>query len=122
MEESEAVAWNIQPYFMNSGYAGICPKGIREYEYHMDGNTFHIGSTKLYDDPDTIRNLVKNAPHKGPLFLNIFLGTAIKDLPKLAVEIADNLKKNESAEGVEYFFLRSMDVAATFRAWKNIKI
>jgi hypothetical protein len=123
MEESEAVGWNIQPYVMNSGYAGTCPKGIREYEYHMDGETFHIGSVKLTNGAKTIRDLVKNAPQQGqPLFLNVFCGTAIVDLPQIVESVVKELKKSEIEDGVHYFFLRSMDMAATYRKWKGLSL
>lgn len=123
MEESEAVSWNIQPYVMNSGYAGTCPKGIREYEYHMDGETFHIGSVKLIDGADTIRSLVKNSPKQDqPLFLNVFCGTAVVDLPQVVENIVEELKNHENEDGIRYFFLRSMDMAATYRQWKGMSI
>ncbi len=120
MEESEAIAWRIQPYMMNSGYAGICPKGIGPYEYHMDGATFHIGSVKLNDDPGTIRKLVKNAPEDGPLFLNVFAGTAVKDVPLIVEKIAAELIAGETEENRRYFFLKSVDLAVTFRQWKKL--
>jgi len=121
MEESEAVAWNVQPYVMNSGYAGTCSKGIGEYEYHLDGETFHIGSVKLNNSAETIRELVKNAPVQGePLFLNVFCGTAVSDIPQIVESIAADLKESEIEDGVRYFFLRSMDMAATFRKWKGL--
>lgn len=123
MEESEAVAWNIQPYVMNSGYAGptsschsgLCHKGIGPYEYHMDNETFHIGTVKLDDNPETIRELVRNAPRKGPLFFSVFCGTAVKDIPALVEKVADTLRASEAEDGRQYFFLRSMDLAATYR-------
>jgi len=120
MEESEAIAWRIQPYMMNSGYAGICPKGIGPYEYHMDGETFHIGSVKLNDHPATIRNLVKDAPSQGPLFLNVFAGTAVKDVPLIVENIAAELNAGEADENRRYFFLRSVDLSATYRKWKGL--
>ena len=121
MEESEAIAWRIQPYMMNSGYAGICPKGIGPYEYHMDGETFHIGSVKMNDDPNTIRKLIKDAPDKGPLFLNVFAGTAVKDVPLIVETIAAQLSAGETGENKRYFFLRSVDLAATYRKWKRLE-
>ncbi len=122
MEESEAAAWNIQPYVMNSGYAGTCPKGIREYEYHMDGDTFHIGSIKLIDGPESVRDFVKNSPLEGPWFMSIFAGTAVVDLPQMVKDLADELKASESDDGVTYHFIRSMDLAATYRKWKGLTI
>ncbi|MCD6205553.1 MAG: hypothetical protein J7L22_07820 [Candidatus Marinimicrobia bacterium] len=121
MEESEAIAWRIQPYMINSGYAGICPKGIGPYEYHMDGETFHIGSVKLNDSAESIRKYVKNAPEEGPLFLNVFAGTAVKDIPLIVENVAAELKAGEKDENRHYFFLRSMDLAATYRKWNRLK-
>ncbi len=116
MEESEAVGWNVQPYVMNSGYAGICPKGIGPYDYHMDANTFHIGSVELVN-ADSIRRLVRQAPTKGPLFFSVFCGTAVVDQPTIVQSITEQLKQTESEDGVSYYFLRSMDLGATYRAW-----
>ena len=121
MEESEAVAWNVQPYVMNSGYAGTCPKGIGVHDYHMDDQCFHIGSVK-HTDAQSIRDRVKNSRGNSPLFLNIFCGTAILDLPKLVKDIAEDLWAGQSQEGVEYFFLRSMDMAATYRSFKGLPV
>ncbi len=121
MEESEAVAWNVQPYVMNSGYAGTCPKGIGVYDYHMDGECFHIGSSK-HTDAESIRKLVRSTPGKGPLFLNIFCGTAIIDLPEMVKDIAETLWSGQARDGVEYFFLRSMDLAATYRVSKGLQV
>lgn len=130
MGESEAVAWNIQPYVVNSGYDGLsisCPhgfrhKGIGPYEYHMDGETFHIGSIPLNDSAKSIRDLVRNTPVNKPLFLSVFCGTAKKDAPFLVKKVANNLKRSEHKEGRQYFFLRSMDLAATFRKLKGLSI
>jgi|AntAceMinimDraft_9_1070365.scaffolds.fasta_scaffold03281_5 hypothetical protein len=119
MEESEAVAWNVQPYVMNSGYAGICPKGIRPYEYHMDGETFHIGSVKLYNKSETILNLIENSPFNGPLFLNVFIGTAKTDLLGNLTKVVDELKSIEYKINKQFFFLRSVDLAATFRKYSG---
>lgn len=122
MEESEAVAWNIQPYVMNSGYAGICPKGIRPYEYHMDGETFHIGSVKLYDKSETIIELIDNAPHNEPLFFNVFVGTAKTDLLVNLEKVVEELKTSEEQIGKKFFFLKSADLAVTYRRLKEIAI
>ncbi len=121
MEESEAVAWNVQPYVMNSGYAGTCPKGIRVDDYHMDNECFHIGSIK-HTDAGSIRERVKNNPGEGPLFYNIFCGTAIIDLPQLVKDIAEDLWAGQAQDGVQYFFLRSMDLAATYRVYKGLPV
>lgn len=121
MEESEAIAWNVKPYVMNSGYAGICPKGIRPYEYHMDGETFHIGSVKLYDKSETITDLIENAPFDGPLFFNVFVGTAKTDLLVNLEKIAAELKSFEQQLNKKFFFLRSVDLGATFRNYNENK-
>ena len=122
MEESEAIAWNIQPYVMNAGYSGSCPKGIGPYEYHMDNKTFHIGSVKLDDDPETIRTLVRNAPGKGPLFFSVFAGTADRDIPAMVEKVAEELKASEAEDGRQYFFLRCVDLAATYRKFIGMNI
>jgi len=119
MEESEAVSWNVQPYVINSGYAGTCPKGIGPYDYHMDADTFHIGSVKLVN-ADSIRELVHQAPVNGPLFFSVFCGTAAIDLPTIVQSIAEQLKQTGSEDGVKYYFLRSMDLGATYRTWHAI--
>lgn len=117
MAEAEAVAWNVQPYMMNSGYAGTDPRGIGPYEYHMDGETFHIGSVQLKKGIEWIRDLVRNAPKGRPLFLNIFAGTGSRDTLRTIKEAAETLKACGQADGRRYFFLRSMDMAATYREW-----
>ncbi len=122
MEESEAIAWNIRPYVMNAGYSGSCSKGIGPYEYHMDNETFHIGSVKLDDDPETIRKLVRNAPGKGPLFFSVFAGTADRDIPALVEKVVLTMKALEAEDGRQYFFLRSMDLAATYRKFIEMNI
>ncbi|MCK4716777.1 MAG: hypothetical protein KAT54_08215, partial [Candidatus Marinimicrobia bacterium] len=122
MEESEAIAWNIRPYVMNAGYSGSCSKGIGPYEYHMDNETFHIGSVKLDDDPETIRKLVRNAPGKGPLFFCVFAGTADRDIPALVEKVVLTMKALEAEDGRQYFFLRSMDLAATYRKFIEMNI
>lgn len=119
MEESEAVSWNVRPYVMNSGYAGICPKGIRPYEYHMDGETFHVGSVKLYDKSDTIIDLIENAPFNGPLFFNVFVGTAKTDLLVNLEKVVEALKFYGNKNNKQFYFLRSVDLGATFRNYNR---
>jgi len=119
MEESEAVSWNVRPYVMSSGYAGICPKGIRPYEYHMDDETVHIGSVKLYDKSDTIINLIKNTPFIGPLFLNVFVGTAKTDLLVNLEKVVESLKAFGKKNNKQFHFLRSVDLGATFRNYNR---
>lgn len=122
MAEAEAVAWNVQPYMINSGYAGTDPRGVGPYEYHMDGQTFHIGSVFPKGDVEFIRNLVRNAPRNQPLFLNVFSGTASHDSPAAIQQMAEALKAGETADERRYFFLRSMDLAATYRQWKGLPL
>ena len=45
MVDGEAVAWNVQPYCLEGGYAGTDWRGIGSDEYHMDNDCFHIGTT-----------------------------------------------------------------------------
>jgi hypothetical protein len=119
MAETEAVAWNIRPYAINSGYAGTEYRGVKPYEYHLDGETFHIGSIPLEDDVANIREIVRNAPKSQPLFLNIFSGTASGDAPRRIKEAADALKSVEDQDGRRYVFLRTMDLAATYKEWRG---
>jgi hypothetical protein len=116
MAEGEAVAWNVQPYFLNSGYAGTDSRGIGPYEYHMDGRTFHIGS--LYQKEHDIKQIVKSAPKDKPLFLSIFAGTAAGDVCTDVKKFCEELKSQN--DGKQYYFVRSMDLAATYRSYMKL--
>lgn len=113
MAEGEAVAWNVQPFFLNSGYAGTDSRGIGPYEYHMDGKTFHIGS--LYQKEHDVKQIIKSAPKGKPLFLSIFAGTAAGDVCTDVKKFCEELKAQN--DGKEYYFVRSADLAATYQAY-----
>jgi hypothetical protein len=117
MAEGEAVAWNVQPYFLNSGYAGTDSRGIGPYEYHLDGRTFHIGS--LYQKEHDIKKIIASAPKGKPLFLSIFAGTAAGDVCSDVKKFCDELKSQNT--GKQYFFVKSSDLAATYRRYINDK-
>jgi hypothetical protein len=138
MAESEAVAWNVQPDVVNSGYDGPTDgRGIGPYEYHLDGETFHIGNVSAisWEDwwqelgplhPEQVREVVRGAPPGQPLFLNIFCGTCNMDQfggehPRDAVAVinrmADILRAYGEQDGKHYYYVRSMDVAATYRKY-----
>ena len=115
MAEAEAVSWRVQPYSINGGYAGTDPRGIGGYEYHLDGNSFHIGSVTLREH--SFDNIINNAPKGEPLFLCIFMGTASGDAPKSIKEAAEKIMSRN--DGKKYHFVRIMDLAATYKAWKK---
>jgi len=115
MIEAEAVAWRVQPYCMNGGYAGTDWRGIGPYDYHIDNQTFHIGTTSLREP--LFSNTIKNSPENEPLFLCVFIGGSHRDAPKYIKDIAENI--NSRDDGRNYYFVRTMDLAATYRAWKK---
>ncbi len=117
MAEGEAIAWNVQPYFLNSGYAGTDSRGIGPYEYHMDGKSFHIGS--LFQKEHNIKEIIKSAPKGKPLFLSIFAGTAAGDVCTDVKKFCEELKAQN--DGKEYHFVRSADLAATYQAYNKQK-
>ncbi|MDD4923201.1 MAG: GxGYxYP family putative glycoside hydrolase, partial [Bacteroidales bacterium] len=119
MAEAEAVAWRVQPYVMNSGYAGTESRGCGPYEYHMDNQTFHIGSLHI-SERDQLTKAIDAAPANQPLFLSVFCGTAVGDVPTTIKNMADKLKARN--DGKKYYFVRSMDLAATYRVWKGLPI
>jgi len=116
MAEGEAVSWRVQPYVLISGYAGTDSRGIGPYEYHMDGESFHIGSVHISEH--NIKNIIQSAPANKPLFLSIFAGTASGDIPSGVKKFCDELLAQK--DGRQYYFIRSMDLTATYRAWKGL--
>ena len=118
MVDAEAVAWGVQPYCINGGYAGTDWRGIGPYEYHIDNQTFHIGTTNLNDS--LLSSAIDNAPKGKPLFLSVFIGGAHHDAPKLIKELAEKLKVSDNSH--KYYFVRSMDLAATYRKWKGLPV
>ena len=57
---AEPVAWRVKPYCINGGYAGTDWRGIGPYEYHMDDQTFHIGTTNSRES--NLSNAIDDAP------------------------------------------------------------
>lgn len=115
MAEGEAVAWNVQPYMLNSGYAGTDSRGLGPYEYHLDNASFHIGS--LHIKEHDLNKIIQSAPVGQPLFLSVFAGTAAGDVCSAVKSFCDELVSRN--DGKQYYFVRSMDLAATYRAWKS---
>lgn len=113
---AEPVAWRVKPYCINGGYAGTDWRGIGPYEYHMDNETFHIGTT----NSSYLMSAIDNAPEGKPLFLSVFIGGAHHDAPKMMKELAEKVKARN--DGKNYYFVRSMDLAATYRAYKGLPI
>ncbi len=118
MISGEDVAWNVQPYVVQSGYAGTDWRGIGPYEYHMDGNCFHIGTTN--SEPKYLDAAIDNAPEGEPLFLSVMIGTAATDCLTYAVELKERLESRN--DGKKYIFVRTADLAATYRAYNGLSI
>ena len=121
MDEGEAVSWNVQPYVLNSGYAGGGSRDIGPYDYHMDGKSFHIGTVGGKSlNLDKIIKIIQSAPANEPLFLSVFAGYASNDVCSKVKKFCEELKNQN--DGKQYFFVRSMDLAATYRAWKGLPV
>lgn len=116
MAEGEAVSWMVQPYVLNSGYAGTDSRGIGPYQYHLDKKSWHVGTLHIREHD--IRKIIKSAPADQPLFLTVFAGTAAGDVPTAVKKFCEELKAQN--DGKQYYFIRSMDLAATYRAWKGL--
>ncbi len=117
MIEAETVGLRVQPYCMNGGYAGTDWRGIGPYEYHLDNATFHIGTTNAKDSE--ILRVLDAAPPGKPLFLSVFFGGAHRDLPTAIKELQAKLQSRN--DGKHYHFVRSMDLAATYKKWIGSK-
>lgn len=74
MLEGESVAWNVRPGVVIGGYEGVDDRGIGPYEYHMDGETFHMGSIPI--GKTDVKALLEKAPKDRPVILSFFSGTA----------------------------------------------
>ncbi|MCF0168638.1 MAG: hypothetical protein HUJ93_08390, partial [Bacteroidales bacterium] len=70
MVDGEAVAWNVQPYVLEGGYAGTDWRGIGYDELHFDNNCLHIGTTNWKD----LNDIIDNTPADQPLFLSVMIG------------------------------------------------
>lgn len=114
----EPVAWNVQPYCLEGGYAGTDWRGIGPTEYHMDNETFHVGTTN--SRPEYLDRALDNAPKDQPLFLSVMIGTASEDCVGYASELKKRLEARN--DGRKYVFVRTADLAATYRAWKGLPV
>jgi hypothetical protein len=124
MAEAEAVAANVGCYVVNGGYSGCHAtdeRGLAPGEQHFVGETFVVGVLSVtYHGLDHIRRAVRSAPQGEPFFLCLFPGTAVDmDLAKINA-VADTLEAGEKDDGRRYIFVRTMDLAATFRKWKGM--
>ena len=115
MIDGESVAWNVRPYVVESGYAGTDWRGIGSYEYHMDGNTLHLGTTN--SSPEYLDPVLDAAPMDEPTFLSVMIGTASSDCLSYARELKEKILSRN--DGHKYVFLRTADLAATYKAYIN---
>jgi len=118
MISGEDVAWNVQPYVVQSGYAGTDWRGIGPYEYHMDGNCFHVGTTN--SESEFLNPVLDNAPDGEPLFLSVMIGTASRDCLTYAAELKKQIESRN--DGKKYIFVRTADLAASYRAYKGLPV
>ena len=93
-------------------------RGIGPYEYHMDGNCFHVGTTN--SEPEYLDAALDNAPEGEPLFLSVMIGTASTDCLTYAAELKKKIEARN--DGKKYIFVRTCDLAATYRAYKGLPI
>lgn len=114
----EAVAWNVQPYCLEGGYAGTDWRGIGPTEYHMDDDCFHVGTTN--SRPEYLDKALAAASKDEPLFLSLMIGTASEDVVSYAAEVKRQLESRN--DGRRYVFLRTADLAATYRAYKGLPV
>jgi len=89
MADSEAVSWNVAPDVILSGYSGSDPRGVGPGEYHMDGETFHIGSSPL-GECDLV-SIIRDADT--PFFLSVFAGTAMGSVASQISRAVKELKE-----------------------------
>ena len=116
MVDGEAVAWNVQPYCLEGGYAGTDWRGIGSTEYHMDNECFHIGTTN--SRPEYLNEVLNTASVDEPLFLSVMIGTASEDVLTYATELKKQIEARN--DGRKYVFVRTADLAATYRAYKGL--
>lgn len=113
MLEAEAVAWNVRPGAILGGYSGADYRGIGAYEYHLDGDTFHIGSRPL-GECDVV-SLIEHAPEGQPLFLSIFSGTGSLNVStrilRYSIEWAEKLPNKKLV------FVTATQAAQLYREW-----
>lgn len=119
MLDADAVSWRVRPYVINSGYAGKDSRGIGPYEYHIDqGKTFNVGTNYLREK--SLLKTIDGADPRQPLFLSVFFGGASRDVCSEIKALAEKLQARK--DGKRYYFVRTMDLAATYRAWKGLPV
>ena len=83
--------------------------------------SFHIGTVGGKSlNLDKIIKIIQSAPANEPLFLSVFAGYASNDVCSKVKKFCEELKNQN--DGKQYFFVRSMDLAATYRAWKGLPV
>ncbi len=100
MVEAEAVAWNVRPGCIIGGYSGFDDRGIDPDEFHLDGDTFHIGSISLGETD--IEKLIEEAPEGKPYFLCVFSGTAATDVCSRISKYAKEWKEKFPNKKIRY--------------------
>lgn len=118
MIDGEAVAWRVKPYCINGGYSGTDWRGIGPYDYHLDDRTFHIGTTNC--EEGWLNGALDNAPEGEPLFFSVFIGGSHHDAPAMMKALAEKIQARN--DGKKYYFVRSMDLAATYSSWKGVPV
>lgn len=111
MLDGETVAWNVKPDVVIGGYAGRDDRGIGPYEYHMDQDTFHIGSIPLGEV--NVRELIEKAPKDRPLILSFFSGTAGQQVCSRIEAYAK--KWQEQMPDKHFVFVTASQAAALYR-------
>lgn len=116
MADAEAVSWNVSPDVILSGYSGTDPRGIGPYEYHLDGSTFHLGSSPL-GECDLV-SIIQNAPD--PLFLSVFAGTAMGPVASVIKKASDELKS--ALPSKKLIFVTPSLAGEIYRNWRKNNI
>lgn len=107
----EPVAWNVQPYCLEGGYAGTDWRGIGPHEIHVDNRTVHVGTTNW----SHLEEVIDSTPADEPLFLSVMIGCAHMDVTSFAKELYEKISSRK--DGREYVFMRTADLAATYRKY-----
>lgn len=113
MIDGESVAWNVQPYCLEGGYAGTDWRGIGPKELHFDNNTLHVGTT----NERNLEKIIDATPADEPLFLSVMIGCAHMDVTSYAKQIQERLLARN--DGRKYEFMKTADLAATYRVYKG---
>ena len=81
----------------------------------------HVGMGRdLYETYPTFRQVLDSAPVDEPLFLSVMIGTASEDVTTYASELKKQIEARN--DGRKYVFLRTADLAATYRAYKGLPV